>query len=276
VPVAQGFFVESNTGGTITIDNSQRIFRTEDVTSFFRRPNDLNTDVENSKSEEDELPRIRLGYNSPEGFYRQIMTAFVPECNDGHNIGYDARMAYIHNDEMFWNINNIPYVIDARPFDIVKQIPIGINAAERGTHKIFLFEAENFVGDLYILDTETQYTHDIRLSDFEVDLEVGQYLDRFKLVFQPQSPLTVNDLLNESLQVFYANNLEEVVVKNPTNLEIKSISIFNAIGQLIKKASKSQLLNNAEIRVPFKVASGTYFVKIDSNIGKGGFKIIAY
>lgn len=274
IPVAQGFFVESNTGGNIIINNSQRVFKLEDASSFFRSSDNNSTFL--TKNEEDTMQRIRLGYNSPEGFYRQIMTTFISECSDGHNIAYDARMAYIHNDEMFWVTNGVPYVIDARPFGIEKQIPIGIKVAEAGIHKIFLFDVENFDNDIYILDTNTGYTTDIKITDFEVALEVGEYLDRFKLVFQEHSPLDVENILQENLQVFYTNTLEEIVIKNPTNLEIKSVTIYNTIGQLIHQISKEKLSNTIEIRTPFNVASGTYFIRIDTNIGKGAFKIIAY
>lgn len=271
IPVAQGFFVESNTGGSIVINNSQRTFKLEDgSSSFFRR------DSPNEEEINDTTPRIRLGYHSPSGFYRQIMTAFIDECNDGHNTAYDARMADVGSSDMFWVTNNTPYVIDARPYGIEKQIPIGINVQESGIQKIFLFEAENFDGDIYILDTETQYTYNIRQNDFEIDLDQGQYLDRFKLVFLPSSPLAVSDLELEGINATYIGNWNEILINNPNKVNLLEASVFNSLGQLIYAVDDSLLGNNEQIKIPFKVAEGTYFVYVKSTAGKGSFKILVY
>ena len=270
IPVGQGFFVESNSGGTITINNTQRIFKVEGTNSHFFRNSNPNND-----ETEDTTPRIRLGYNNPNGFYRQIMTAFIPITHDRHDTGYDARMADVNPDDMFWETNNDTYVIDARPFGIEKQIPLGIKVTNSGTHKIFLDATENFTGPIYILDTNTGYTTDIRQQDFQVQLDAGTYLNRFKLVFQPQSPLSLSDEAMADIQVFFAPNSDNVVIKNPKEKVLNSVTIFNAIGQQIKVLDKNEL-QEATIKIPFNVAKGTYLVSIQTNRGKAGYKIIAY
>ncbi len=271
IPVGQGFFVESDlSGGTITINNGQRVFRVEGADSHFFRNNNPNNDETT-----DTTPRIRLGYNNPNGFYRQIMTAFIPITHDRHDTGYDARMADVNPDDMFWETNNDAYVIDARPFGIEKQIPVGIKVTNSGMHKIFLDATENFSGPIYILDTNTGYTTDIRQQDFEVQLDEGTYLNRFKLVFQPQSPLSLSDEAMADIQVYFAPNSDNVVIKNPKGKTLKSVTIFNAIGQQIKVLDKNEL-QEATIQIPFHVAKGTYLVSVQTNEDKAGYKIIAY
>jgi len=272
IPVGQGFFVEAAVGGgTITINNSMRVFQLEGVNShFFKHNNDTRT-----KDNTDLIPRIRLGYTNASGFYRQIMTAFVPECNDGHNTAYDARMVDVNPADMYWVTNNTEYVIDARPFRTDLQIPIGLKVAESGVQTISIEILENFTDNVYILDTDTGFTHDINQSNFDVHLDAGVYNNRFKLVFQPSSTASINDVLNESLQVYYTHANEEIVITNLKDLTLKSAKIYNAIGQLIKNVSKTELLQD-KIKVPFNVAAGTYLVNIESTIGKGTFKVIAY
>ncbi len=267
IPVAQGFFVESNSGGTININNSQRIFKTEGADSHFFRQNNPET--------ADTTPRIRLGYNNPNGFYRQIMTAFIPVTHDRHDTGYDARMADINPDDLFWETNNDAYVIDARPFGVEKKIPIGLKVSSSGIHKIFLDVTENFNENIYILDTHTGFTTDIRQADFEVNLEPGMYLYRFKLVFQPQSSLSLNEEINNNINVYFAPNSNQIIIENLHKLKLKDIQIYNAIGQLIRKVDKNNL-QNEHITIPFYVAKGTYIVRVKTNSGFGGFKIIAY
>ncbi len=249
-----------------------RVFEKEGATSLFYRPSNNNDTTTNSTTT-DTTQRIRLGYNNTDGFYRQIMTAFIPECNDGHNTAYDARMADVNPEDLYWVTNTKEYVIDARPFRIDLQIPLGIKVVTAGIHTIFVDELENFTGDVYILDTDTGFTQDINQSVFEVNLTPGIYNDRFKLVFQPTSTAGTNDIITEAIQVYYTNNV--LNINNLENLKIKSAKIFNTIGQLIKVVSKTEL-QQPEISVPFHVASGTYIVQIETAIGKSGFKIIAY
>lgn len=270
IPVGQGFFVESVNGGTITINNAQRLFKVEGADSHFFR----NSNPNNDKTV-DTTPRIRLGYNNPNGFYRQIMTAFITITHDRHDTGYDARMADVNPDDMFWETNNDAYVIDARPFGIEKQIPIGIKVTNSGIHKIFLDATENFSGPIYILDTNTGYTTDIRQQDFEVQLETGTYLNRFKLVFQPQSPLSLSDEVMADIQVYFSAESDNVVIKNPKGKTLKSITIFNAIGQQIKVLKENEL-QEATTQIPFKVANGAYIINVQTNKGSAGYKIIAY
>ncbi|MEE9349832.1 MAG: T9SS type A sorting domain-containing protein [Flavobacteriaceae bacterium] len=275
IPVGQGFFVESitGTGSTpIVFNNSMRVFELEGVDSNFYKTNNNITTTTST----DLIPRIRLGYNNPNGFYRQIMTAFIPECNDDHNTAYDARMVDVNPEDMYWVTNAIEYIIDARPFTIDAQIPIGISVAQTGIQTIFIDELENFTNDIYILDTDTGFTHDLNLSNFEVNLTAGVYNDRFKLVFQPSSIVNVNEaLIASAIQVYYTDNSSEIIIKNKDKLILKSARIYNTIGQLIKVISKQDLLLN-QIHVPFNVAKGSYLVHIETSIGKKTYKLIAY
>ncbi len=271
IPVGQGFFVETATGGTITFNNNMRIFQTEGANSHFFRP----ANGSNKNATEDLTQRIRLGYNNSTGFYRQIMTAFVPECSDGHNTAYDARMVDVNPEDLYWITNNKEYVIDARPFRADLQIPLGLKVTNSGIQSIFVEATDNFDDAIYILDTDTGFTHDIRQSNFEVNLEPGVYNNRFKLVFQPASTVSVDDVVTSSLQVYFTKKNKEITITNLDKLTLKSAKVYNTIGQLIKIVSKSELLQN-EIKIPFHVASGTYLINIETTIGKGAFKIIAY
>jgi len=278
IPVAQGFFIESGTGGphTIVFNNSMRKFEKEGANSNYFRPENNSTEITNEETtNEDTTPRIRLGYNNPINFYRQIMTAFIPECTNGQNIAYDARMADVNTEDMYWVTDDTPFVIDARAFNLDQEIQIGITVVNNGTHTISIDSTENFDSDMYILDTDTGFTHDLRQSNFEVILNTGIYDNRFKLVFRPATVVSTDDALTHSINVFYAPNSKNVIIDNFDNLTLKSAKIYNAIGQLIKTVPKKELILN-KITIPFNVASGTYFINVESNKGKGDFKVIAY
>ena len=276
IPVAQGFFIEAGTGGphTVVFNNSMRQFQVEGANSNFFRPS-VETENETTTTNTDTTPRIRLGYESPVNFYRQIMTAFIPACNDGHNMAYDAKMADVNTEDMYWVTNTIPYVIDARSFNLDQQIPIGITVVNNGTHTISIDYIENFDNDIYILDTNTGFTHDLRQSNFEVILDSGIYDSRFKLVFRPANIVGTDDLTMSDINVFFAPDSENVIIDNFDKLTLKSVKIYNALGQLIKNISDNKLEQN-KITVPFNVVAGTYFINVKTANSTGDFKIIAY
>ncbi len=273
IPVGQGFFIESVTGGTVTFKNSQRVFKLEsDPDSHFFRTsiNDKNT----KSTQNNEFQRIRLGYNNPDGFYRQIMVAFIDGTTEGVDYGYDGAMADVNPDEMYWVLNNTPYVINALPYNVNLQLPLGINVVTTGTHRIFIDELENFNDNIFILDTLTNTTTQINDNAFEINLAEGMYLNRFYLVFQPTSALAVNEALQNDINVFYNQN-HEIVIKNPKEIVIKDITIYNAIGQIIKKIEKKNI-NNIETKINIEAANSVYYVVLNTNQGFVSYNILVY
>ena len=85
--VGQGFFVVATATNDIVFNNAQRAFEIEaSGVSEFLRP-------ENSTAvNQDEKSRVRIGYEDPEGFHRQLLLAFLPNSTADLNFnkGYDA------------------------------------------------------------------------------------------------------------------------------------------------------------------------------------------
>ena len=217
--------------------------------------------------------RISLRYVSPSEFERPLTAVFRSDSTLDFDRAYDAEMMSRQAEDMFWAYEGRnPGVIDVRPFDVDGGIWIGITVVNEGVHTIKIDYLDNFEDDLYILDSNG-VTHDLRENDFEVNLEAGYHT--FKLVFKPTSTTGYQDVITNSMHVFYAPDSKNVVIDNFDNLTLKSAKIYNAIGQIVQEVSKTDL-NQNKITVPFNVATGSYFVTIETTIGKASFKIAAY
>jgi hypothetical protein len=274
--IGQGFFVEATGTGTILFDNSQRFFQTEDGinSNFYKTSNTKNkeaskSDVVNSF--------IRIGYEDPEMFHRQLLLSFLPEspANLNFNPGYDAFITDYREDELFYIIDNDPtkkYVIQGvGAYDYSCEFSLGLIITQAGTHTIMLDNLKNFTDPVYIKDTLLNTTHNLMDSNFNPNLIPGEYLDRFKIVFQPTEALSLNAFTQNDISVYFkANNL---IINNKNQIKLNSILVFNMLGQKIVEL-KNSVLSNTLITLPFTYSQGMYLVLIDSNLGKKTYKIV--
>ena len=105
IPVGQGFYViqkhdydsinnvpSNPQGGNVVFNNNQRIFKTEaSGESIFTKESikkiGKSVAIRDTK---DKVQRIRIGFTSPDGFYRSNMIAFLEGATDEFDNGYDA------------------------------------------------------------------------------------------------------------------------------------------------------------------------------------------
>ncbi len=272
IPVGQGFIVRSVVAPSTTnvvFNNGQRTYVKEGVTSVFTRSSGNRvTNVNN--------PLIRIGYEQPSGRHRYTVLGFTNETTDSYDYGWDGVANDIAPNDMFYTIANDTrsFVIQAgAAFNIDAQYPITVKIQEAGVHKIMIDALENFTGDVFVFDAVTGLSTKINNTSFDINLPAGTYANRFSIVFKPANVLAVDDEIVSDLQVYYNGNENEIVIDKLNQLEISDIKIYNAIGQLITSVQKN-LEGQQTINIPFKVAQGVYIVQINSNKGKGSFKII--
>ena len=285
IAVAQGFFVEATGAGTsVVFKNSQRTFQIENGTdsNFYK-----NSGLINGKQKYDEKDNsiIRIGYEDPEKFHRQLALGFLPNslADLNYNRGYDALMSGPREDELFFIIENDltkKYVIQGvNAFDENNEFDLGLMMTEAGVHNIMLDAVENFTGKVYIKDVLANITYDLTKGSFCPNLPPGTYLDRFKLVFVDKTATVVaEDLYPDQVitvdktTVHYHEN-ESLIVRTKNGLKVNNITVYNILGQQIKQINNNMLGKNV-FAIPFHYPIGVYLVIVESEIGKETFKII--
>lgn len=292
VPVGQGFFIQaildpailsaSNnpnlispiTGGTVRFKNSQRAFKIESAANsvFFRN----NTSIVNADT--DNRQKIRLSFESPSGLKRQLLIGADGNASNSFDLGYDAPLIDLNNDDMYWNLNNVKLVIQAiTEFQPTLSIPIGIKISTAGNSKIKIDELENIPTstEIYLFDTITGTYHDIKNQTFETNLPIGEYADRFSLRFSNDtlSNDDVEESNNEFLIFTDVSNLLNIK-NNSIDVTAKTVYLYNILGQNVATWNvENQEQQNIKIPVD-KFQSGTYIVKIQTDSGWLNKKII--
>lgn len=300
IPVNQGFFVvttlddaltgiTSVSGGNIVFKNSQRVFQSESAVTgpsvFMKAGKNKGESSQKSEVNTNTRPIVRLMYDSPTGYHRQIVMGMVENTSNHFDLGYDAPMADINKEDMYWTFDGAKFVIQGVPnFNDNQEFPLGLIVSKTGLATIKIDELENMDENisLHIKDKLTGKTHNISQKDFQIELEAGEYLDRFTLIFKMQK-LVAEDVsteillaaemqpIIEGLQVFMNNPIKELQIKNSNGEELLSVVLYNYLGQTIKTWNTN--LNRRTVSLPINLAAGIYIVQINTKTGKTVKKI---
>ncbi|RXP60900.1 T9SS C-terminal target domain-containing protein [Lutibacter sp. HS1-25] len=285
IPVGQGFFTESGgaVNANIEFNNSQRIFIKEsderplDTISIFMKPGSTKSKAAASVKRGDVRPKFRLGFESPQMGHRQILLTIDQNTTDGVDWGYDGEINGLVADDMFWNIQNKKYVIQGLPdANIDREVPLGVIMGKAGIATIKIDDLENVDEnvEVYIKDALLGTTTKINNQPFEINLEAGTYVDRFSMVFAPQNTLDLEEtILKQGLLVYMDHNTDEIQIKNTTQAVLKSIKLYNSLGQLQQVWNGN--LNAPSLTLPINnLATGMYLVQINTTTGSIVKKVI--
>ncbi|MDI5895452.1 LamG-like jellyroll fold domain-containing protein [Flavobacterium algoritolerans] len=294
IPVAQGFFVDayldsdlSGTmipttvdGGNLIFKNSQRVFVKESAGNslFMKTIGTTKSSAKGSDVETETRSKIRLGFDSSIGAHRQLLLGADSNTTAMFDIGYDAPMFDLSVNDMFWEINNIEYVIQAvTDFNENQVIPLGLTVGTEGKIKIKIDALENISGttQIYIHDNITGIYHDIRTSDFTISLAAGEYRNRFSLRFTNKTLDVDENNLNDGLIVLYSNNYKVLIIQNKAlDSNVNEVRLFNILGQAVANWDVKNE-NQTRIQIPIKsLSSGVYIVKLKTSKGDYSKKII--
>ena len=278
IPVSQGFFVYSAGGGAVTFENDQRVFEKESATSVFVRTSSSSA-AEPVDYNEDNRMKFRIGFDSFNQIHRQLLLTVDENASNGVDWGYDGPQNRLEMDDMFWLIEAEKYGIQGVNSVTAESVfPLGIHVRDNGPNSIRIDHLENVPDNvqIYVRDNELNIYHNLRQSEYEFNLNTGEYLDRFEIVFsnRQEASLDIFDIvLNDSFDIFYNNDNSNLVVGNSHLIEINSIELYNIIGQSIYSSNNIELKDYNEIKLS-NLSSGTYIINMDTAQGKLSKKVL--
>ena len=250
IPIGQGFMVEGTASGVVKAKNSHRAYKKEsiasDSTEFFKNSNTKKKAIKTtngfSKVPSD-YKRFRLNIDFNDTYTRQLVETFHHAATHDFDYGLECKMdeTGVMASDAHWLIDGKPYLAEALPFDATLRIPLFIKANKKTPIRIRIADIQNFESDepIYVYDAENNTFVDLKAQDFNIDLEAGDYTDRFKIVFEKNSLNTV-DTSFDGLRVFQNNTISELKISNPNSLNIKAFSLFDVTGKEVEKQRGSR------------------------------------
>ncbi len=287
IPVGQAFYVSTQldeelsgltqvSGGEIIFKNSQRAFETEhqvDDESIFKSKEEK----EAQKQQSDQRSKIYLRYSSPEGFHRQILVTQDINTTSGFDLGYDAPLIENIDEDMYWLIHDVGFVIQGVPdFGSERELPLTVKLHQDGEFTIALDKLENIPAgfQIHLKDTLTKSTHDLRKSAFKMTEIAGSIEGRFRLVFPNiEEPEETPSIEKTSLTSYYSSKESKVSIENPYLIPIQRATIYDLNGKKLSEYGEIPLEKLVELPVNRR-ASGVYIMKLQMENESKSIKFI--
>ena len=286
IAVGQGFYVEGNSiGGLIEFNNGQRKFMKETggASIFFRTPENgssIGQDKTAESSNGSGIQRIRFSFETPEGARRHLLLGFTQDnsASDGIDYGYDAPNNDGFPSDLSFAIDSKQFVIQGvGAFDISKKYPLDMTLKVKGPIEIALTDLENFDEsiDVYIHDALLNTYTKINSSNFKIQLDAGNYIDRFYIAFRPDSVLSTIDQNFKEINIKYLQRTKELFVKTPEGVEVKQLHLINIAGQTVKSWNVSNMNESQDLKIPVSnVSEGNYILKVETKTNIYNKKVI--
>lgn len=276
IPVSQGFFVVGESTGTINFNNGQRVFQKEGANSVFMEANPTGNEtfvpgrsVSNPNDNvADTRMKIRLGYNSVNTLRRQLLLTIDENASINKDWGYDGKLYETQMDDIYWMIEGEKHTIQGTNEILTETVlPLGVHTDSDGMNVITIDSMNNVPAnfEIYVHDKELDIYHDLRASDYEFYMLGGQDLERLSIVFNPEA-LGIDENELTALDIHFSNEIESIVLINPTYKTIKSIDMLNILGQSIYSVNVATNSEYAEYKVN-NLSSGTYILQIKTDNG---------
>jgi hypothetical protein len=276
-PIGQGFMIRGRATGSpvsVTLRNAHREYYKEAgaYSQFERVSNTLN---ENQPIGINSTSHIRLNTIINNANTRQLALTFYPNATDGVDRGIDAMSPDrdLTNDVYFF-LDNEKYVIEGVNFNVEKRIPLGVNVSGNSTFKFSIVQVVNFdeSQEVYLFDALDGSYHNLRQGDYEVSLPTGIYNNRFEITFKNEA-LSIANPINQNIFVVQNNSSQQLVISNPTMMEIKSVTLYDITGKLLFNKTKLDVKDNYEFSTA-SLSDAVYLVKVQSIDGQSFSKKI--
>ena len=287
IPIAQGFMVEGSVGtsGTVTTKNSHRAYEKEGTNSFFfRNVSNAGAKAKNNDGIQyqdngltiipSDYKRFRINVDFTVGsnqYTRQLVFNFHDMATMGFDYGLELSRSNNYPTDAYFSLDNKAYSGQAYPFDESLAIPLVIDIEAQQPLRFRILDIQNFEAsqDIFLHDIENDLYVNLRQQDYELNIDPGNYTDRFEVVFVKSQVLNTDDFEVSKLTIRQDNDRKQLNVLNPNGLDIKSVEVFDIAGKLMLNNSYDSVLNRYKISTT-DISDGVYIVNVtaDDNTAK--------
>lgn len=282
IPIGQGFMVAGNaSGGNLRFTNSMRVFQKQAATlSDFFKPTANTTgksNAENDNSVEasyneyglsimpEDYKRFRINLDFNETYTRQLTQTFHHSATNGKDYGLETLSPEAIEADAYWPQDEDAYNAQAFNFDVNLRIPLVVNIGEAQSFRFRIFDVQNFDESqaIFVYDNENESYFNLRNQDYELNIEAGNYTDRFEIVFTTQSALNVDEFDANAVTIRQNNNTSQLTVFNPKGIDVKTIEVFDVAGKRILNSSYDVVSEQYSLPTS-RFSDGVYVVNVQS------------
>lgn len=268
-PIAQGFMVIGSANGHVTFNNSQRVYQKEyPKISVF-------------KTSEEYIPTVILKVEMDSTYVRELGLALRNDSGKENDHAMDAEMFDEKPNEIAWDIDGKNFAINVRPFEDQELIPLNIYLKEKTILNFSIAEFRNFNPDrVFIYDRKDDLYFSIKTGYLKLELEAGDYTNRFFFTFLEKFPAAVNidpkidplslkptNVLLNTVEIFQNNREERLEIAILYESALSNLRLYTINGRLVSNQVLKQ--KEKEFNLPTgNLSTGVYIVKVNTTDGK--------
>jgi hypothetical protein len=149
-------------------------------------------------------------------------------------------------------------------------IPIGFYTAITGA-TLYKLSVAQFEGDflssntVYLKDNLLHKVHDLTTSDYSFTSEVGEFNNRFEIMFRSEALSDTDAQLNSNKLTIIELNDGGVQMKTNSTLNIKSVKILDVLGRTLYQLKGS---STTEIYNLSNLSQSAYIAKVELSNGQ--------
>ncbi|MCT4629453.1 T9SS type A sorting domain-containing protein [Winogradskyella sp.] len=273
IPIGQGFMVEGSTGtsGTVRAKNAHRVYEKEGTNSQFFRTSNPGLNYQNNGLSEvpDDYKRFRVNIDFTVGesqYTRQVVLNFHDSATMGFDYGLELSRSDNYDSDAYFTLDGKAYSGQAYAFDEALTIPLVVDIEEQQPLRFRIFDIQNFDDSqgIYIHDIEDDLYVDLRTQNYDLNIEPGNYTNRFEIVFTPGTTLNIDDFEVSDLTIHQDNNIHQLSIINPNGLDVKAIEVFDVAGKRMLNNIYDSVLNRYQLST-VDLSDGVYIVNVTSN-----------
>ncbi|GGZ84420.1 T9SS sorting signal type C domain-containing protein [Algibacter mikhailovii] len=273
IPSGQGFFIPAITTGTATFTNTMRMATATSNEQFFKIASTKKSAATNTIAN-----KLWVNLTSNNGVFNQTLIAYVDGATDGKDpMAYDAPKVF--NPGFAAALYSImendsgKYIIQGKEPNSINEddvIKLGFSTTITVPTE-FKLSIDHLQGDflnsnaIYIKDNALNTIHNLTDSDYSFTSEVGEFNERFEIIFKEEAALSLdeNNVENNTLRIVSLYG-DAFLFKTSDHLSIKTVAIFDLLGRQLYdlKGTKS-----AETYSLSNLSKATYVVRVQLSNG---------
>jgi hypothetical protein len=270
-PIGQGFLVVGNKKGNLTFKNEYRkIEKKNSLTSEFK-----SKIIQQKNSETENVILLRLNVEFNNQYIRQLLLVHSKISTSGIDHAMDAQNLSLLESDSGWLLENESYLINVLPFDQHEKIPLYLKLSEKTELNFKIAALENFNSEVFLYDSETGLYYDLKNQDYKIQLNEGEYHERFKIAYNNPNLISANEIIEvieevvkplKDYTIFQNNPHTRLEVTTPTQNKSTSITLFDGTGRKIFEFKNVTNQNYFEFPTT-NLSNGIYIVKITGPTG---------
>ena len=251
IAAGQSFFATAKAAGRIVFTNAMRI--TGNNNQFFK----------SEKTADLEKHRLWLDLSNDGGAYKQTLIGYVEGATDNYEGQFDG-VSFDGNPYVdFYSINNDKNLViqgRALPFENTDVVPLGYKTTIAGNFTIGINNTDGTLSNqpIYLEDRLTQTIHNLQLSNYTFNTEIGAFDDRFVLKYSDTN-LGSDDFEKNDNNLIVTVNRKVITISSLNDDNINKVFIYDISGKMIYKKEK---INSNQFSTHLNTAEQVLLVKI--------------